>query len=142
MRTLATLTAGICALALTTGRAPHVPAAAAPIQVADMDMGTPAAAPPLQVADMDMGMNGPELGGSSDDMVLTNPGFQPAPAGDMITVDPGHIPSEAGMIASDPGTNLAPANDMVTSDPGFVPAPAQMDLGTPQDDDTQDDITP
>ena len=126
MRTLATLTAGLCALALTTGRAPHAPSAAAP----------------LQVADMDMGINGPQLGGSSDDMVLTNPGELPPPAGDMITVDPGHIPSEAGMIADDPGRNLAPANDMVTSDPGFVPAPAQMDLGTPQDDDTQDDITP
>ena len=126
MRMLATLTAGICALALTTGHAPR-------------NTTVPGS---FQVADMDMGPNGPQLGGSSGDMVLTDPGELPPPAGDMITVDPGHIPSEAGMIASDPGTNLAPANDMVTSDPGFVPAPAQMDLGTPQDDDTQDDITP
>lgn len=126
MRTLATMLAGACALALTTG----------PIAQ------TKSAPAVLQLADMDMGPNGPELGGSSDDMVLTNPGYEPAPAGDMITVDPGHVPSEAQMVADDPGQELAPATDMVTSDPGFVPAPAQMDVGTPQDDDTQDDITP
>jgi hypothetical protein len=126
MRTLATMIAGACAFALATGPVART---------------APPSTTPLQVADMDMGPNGPQLGGSSDDMVLTNPGFQPAPAGDMITVDPGHVPAEAQMVADDPGTNLAPASDMVTSDPGFVPAPAQMDLGTPQDDDTQDDIT-
>lgn len=126
MRTLPILLAGACALAMTTAHAPR----------------TATAPGSFQVADMDMGPNGPQLGGSSDDMVLTDPGELPPPAGDMITVDPGHIPSEAGMIADDPGRNLAPANDMVTSDPGFVPAPAQMDAGTPMDDDTQDDITP
>lgn len=126
MRTLATVLAGACALALTT----------APVA------RTTTAPAPLQLADMDMGPNGPELGGSSDDMVVTNPGYQPAPAGDMITVDPGHVPSEAQMVTDDPGQNLAPASDMITSNPGFVPAPAQMDVDTPEDDDTQDDITP
>ena len=125
MRTLPLLLAGACALALTT---------AAPGRT----VTTPSL---LQVADMDMGPNGPELGGSSDDMVLTDPGELPPPAGDMITVDPGHIPSEADMVTDDPGT-LPAAPNMVTSDPGFVPAPAQMDIQTPQDDDTQDDITP
>ena len=126
MRSLATMIAGACALALSMG--PTTRTATQPA--------------PLQLADMDMGPNGPELGGSSDDMVLTNPGYEPSPAGDMITVDPGHVPAEAQMVTDDPGTDLAPASDMITSSPGFVPAPAQMDVGTPLDDDTQDDITP
>lgn len=125
MRTLPMLLAGACALALTTSQPSR----------------TTTSPPPVQVADMDMGPNGPQLGGSSDDMVLTDPGELPPPAGDMITVDPGHIPSEADMVTDDPGT-LPAAPNMVTSDPGFVPAPAQMDVDTPEDDDTQDDITP
>lgn len=124
MRTLATLTVAAVAFVATSGQAPRTVGPA-----------------PIQVADMDMGPNGPELGGSQDDMVVTNPGYQPAPAGDMITVDPGHEPAAAQMDVDDPGT-LPPAPDMVTSDPGFVPAPAQMDIETPQDDDQQDDITP
>ncbi|MBM4244427.1 MAG: hypothetical protein FJ148_11525 [Deltaproteobacteria bacterium] len=125
MRTLPLLMAGACALAVTAGQP-------------NREVTTPA---PLQVADMDMGPNGPELGGSSDDMVLTNPGYEPAPASDMNVVDPGHVPSQPNMVTDDPGT-LPAAPNMITSDPGFVPAPAQMDVGTPADDDTQDDIIP
>jgi hypothetical protein len=122
MRTLATLMAAGFALALTVGTAPH-----------DAPSGA------IQVADMDMGPDGPQLGGSQNDMVLGDPGHVPAEAG-MITSDPGHVPSEAGMVVDDPGT-LPPAPDMVVTDPGFVPQAAQMDVQTPQDDDQQDDIT-
>jgi hypothetical protein len=123
MRTLASLMAGTLALALTLGDAPRSP--------------TPA---PLQVADMGMGPDGPELGGSQDDMVLTDPGHVPAEAG-MITSDPGHVPNEANMVLSDPGT-LPPPADQVVTDPGHIPSEAQMDVDTPRDDDLQDDILP
>lgn len=101
----------------------------------------PAAAPDavIQLADMGMGAAGPQLGDSSNDMVLEDPGHVPAEA-DMITSSPGHVPAEAGMVLSDPG-HLPPEANMVVTDPGFVPREAQMDIETPQDDDQQDDIT-
>jgi len=122
MKTMAALVVAAFALALHGGPAPRV-----------------AGAPALQVADMDMGGFGPQLGDSQNDMVLSDPGHIPGDSG-MITSDPGHVPGEAGMVLSDPGT-LPPAPDMVVTDPGFVPREAQMDVGTPQDDDRQDDIT-
>ena len=122
MRTMAALMVAGFAFALTTlGDAPPVAAPAG-----------------VQLADMDMGPNGPQLGGSQNDMVVDDPGHVPGEAG-MITSDPGHVPGEAGMVVDDPGT-LPPAPDMVVTDPGFVPREAQMDVGTPQDDDQQDDI--
>jgi hypothetical protein len=93
----------------------------------------------LQLADMGMGADGPQLGGSQNDMVVDDPGHLPRQP-DMITGDPGHEPAEAGMVVTDPGSMLPPAPDMVVTDPGFVPPPAQMDVGTPRDDDRQDDI--
>jgi len=122
MRTMAALVVAIFALALHGGAAPRV-----------------AEPPALQVADMGMGAFGPQLGDSQNDMVLSDPGHVPGEAG-MITSDPGHVPGEAGMMLSDPGT-LPAEPDMVVTDPGFVPHEAQMDVGTPQDDDQQDDIT-
>jgi len=122
MRTLATLMAAGFAFALTVGDAP--------------DVASPA---PMRLADMNMGPDGPQLGGSQDDMVLDDPGHLPAEAG-MITSNPGYVPNEAGMVVDDPGTLPAEPN-MVVTDPGFVPNEAQMDVGTPQDDDQQDDIT-
>ena len=123
MRTLSTLMAGTCALALTLGDARPAAVTSAP----------------LQIADMGMGVNGPQLVGSQNDMVLSDPGFVPAEA-NMVTSDPGHVPREAQMQLDDPGTLPGPADQIVT-DPGFVPREAQMDVGTPQDDDQQDDIT-
>lgn len=121
MRTMAALVVAAFALALHGGPAP------------------PVVSPALQVADMGMGAFGPELGDSQNDMVLSDPGHVPGESG-MITSDPGHVPGEAGMVLSDPGT-LPAEPDMVVTDPGFVPHEAQMDVGTPQDDDQQDDIT-
>jgi len=101
----------------------------------------PSAAPAtaIQLADMGMGADGPQLGDASNDMVLSDPGHVPAEAG-MVTSDPGFVPAEAGMVVSDPGS-VPPEANMVVTDPGFVPQEAQMDVGTPQDDDQQDDIT-
>ena len=121
MRTMAALVVAAFALALPTGQTPRL-----------------ASSPPVQVADMGMGSFGPQLGDSQNDMVLSDPGHIPSEAG-MITSDPGHVPGESGMVLSDPGTLPAEPN-MVVTDPGFVPREAQMDVGTPQDDDQQDDI--
>lgn len=119
---------------------------AAALLVAGIALGTsarqaPPAAPqpPMQLADMGMGDAGPQLGGSQNDMVLDDPGHLPAEAG-MVTSDPGYVPAEAGMVVDDPGS-VPPEANMVVTDPGFVPREAQMDVGTPQDDDQQDDIT-
>jgi len=114
------------------------------IAAAALGIGTrelPATAPvgQIRLADMGMGSAGPQLGGSQDDMVLSDPGHEPAPA-DMVVTDPGHTPAEANMVLDDPGHEPAEAN-MVVTDPGFVPREAQMDIETPEDDDQQDDIT-
>lgn len=82
------------------------------------------AAPALRLADMGMGDLGPQLGGSSDDMVLDDPGKLPREP-DMFVDDPGHIPREPNMMLDDPG---------------HVPHEPNMMLEQPQDLDRSDDI--
>jgi hypothetical protein len=93
---------------------------------------------PVQLADMGMGELGADLGGSQNDMVLTDPGRLPREP-DMVVSDPGHEPAEAGMDLSDPGHEPAEAG-MVVGDPGHVPSEAGMDIQQPQDLDLDDDI--
>ena len=101
---------------------------------------TAPAEPPLHLADMGMGDMGPQLGGSSDDMIVSDPGRLPSQPG-MVLDNPGHIPSEPDMQLDDPGRLPAEPN-MVVDDPGHDPAEANMDIQQPQDLDTQDDIDP
>ena len=94
--------------------------------------------PALRLADMGMGDLGPQLGGSSDDMMLSDPGHLPSEPNMMLS-DPGHVPSESNMMLDDPG-HVPREPNMMLDDPGRVPREPNMMLEQPQDLDRSDDI--
>lgn len=96
------------------------------------------AEPALRLADMGMGDLGPELGGSSDDMDLSDPGHVPREP-NMDLSDPGHVPGEAGMFLDDPG-HVPREPNMFLDDPGRVPREPNMNVEPQQDLDRGDYI--
>lgn len=96
---------------------------------------------PLRLADMGMGDLGPELGGSEDDMIVTDPGHVPVPDDEDDVSDPGHIPvPDDDDDVSDQGHEPREA-DMFIDDPGHLPPQAEMVIQPQRDLDLQDDIS-
>lgn len=122
----AVATAAACAFALSLAPFPP-PAALRPAPVAG-----------LQLADMGMGSWGPQLGGDSDDMILTDPGHEPAAASDMQVDSPGRYQGGSPGFVTNQGQYLAPASDMQVDTPGFVPQQPNMDVQPQQDLDRDD----
>ncbi len=94
----------------------------------------------LLLADMGMGDLGPQLGGSQDDMIVTDPGHVPVPDDDDDLSDPGHVPVPDDDDLSDPG-HVPREADMFIDDPGHLPPQAEMVIQPQRDLDLQDDIS-
>ena len=94
--------------------------------------------PALRLADMGMGSLGPELGGSDDDMDLSDPGHLPNEP-NMFFDDRSHIPREPDMYVQDPG-HIPREPNMFFDDRSHVPREPDMNVSPQQDLDRNDYI--